>query len=406
MKISKLKKYSDKKVAILWYGIEWKSNLDFIIKLWFKNITILDKYKILEQEKKLKYISWENYLENLEDFDLIIKSPWISPYTNKQILNFKWKIISGTEIFLENYNWKVIWITWTKGKSTTASLTYELLKNAWFKVKLVWNIWNSVLSEIDILNESNYDYIVYELSSFMLENIEPKLFIWVLLNIYKDHLDWYNGDFEKYKKSKNNILKKSLNKVKSSEIKNLQKFETKLIWEHNLKNINTVLKISEILKINKKVFIQTIKNFKWLKHRLQNIWTYNEITFIDDAISTTPESTIEALKTYKENIWTIFLWWTDRWYDFDELISYINKYNIENIVLLPDSWIRIFEKLSTSHNIINTSSMKEAIKFAFENTKEWKICILSCASPSYSLRKNYIEKGNEFKKYILKYTKH
>ena len=86
------------------------------------------------------------------------------------LLKYKDKLLTQAMIFYSLYKWKIISITQTKWKSTTATLTYEVLKNAWFKTKLVWNIWNPVLDEIDF-NET-YDFVVFELSSYMLEGFE------------------------------------------------------------------------------------------------------------------------------------------------------------------------------------------------------------------------------------------
>ena len=165
MKIEKLKQYHN--IAILWYGKEGKSALNFLKKLEIKKITVLDKNEILEREDWIFYETGENYLQNLEKFDLIIKTPWISPYVNN-LLQYKEKLTSTIEIFLNNYKWKVIGLTWTKWKSTTSTVLYLTLQNAWYKVKLVWNIWTPVLDEVDILSNENYDYIVFEMSSYML----------------------------------------------------------------------------------------------------------------------------------------------------------------------------------------------------------------------------------------------
>jgi len=136
-------------------------------------------------------------------------------------------------------------------------------------------------------------------------------------------------------------------------------------------------------------------NSSYAKYR----WKYDGIIFIDDAISTTPESTIEAIKTFNYDIDTIFLWWTDRWYEFYELIKELNKYNIKNIVLFPDSSQKILKLLGGSFNYIETKSMEEAIKWAKKYTKKWKIVLLSTASPSYSIWKNFEEKWDLFAKY-------
>ena len=90
MKIQELKQYSDSRIAILWMGKEGKSTLDFLEKIWFKNITVLDKS-----------ISWENYLNNLSDFDLIFKTPGISFYNEKVHLH-KDKIILHKEFHKKN----------------------------------------------------------------------------------------------------------------------------------------------------------------------------------------------------------------------------------------------------------------------------------------------------------------
>ena len=169
-------------------------------------------------------------------------------------------------------------------------------------------------------------------------------------------------------------------------------------------NISAVLGICDIMKIDYKILEETLATFKGLPHRMENIWTYWGITWIDDAISTTPESTIQAIQTFGKRIDTIFLWWTDRWYVFDELVKTIILYNIRNVVVFPDSGKRIFEVIKKKDaweiKIFQTDDMKQAVKFAYKSTQDGKICLLSTASPSYSLRKNFEEKGNLFKQYI------
>lgn len=443
MKLSELK---NKKIAILGFGKEWKSNLEFLRKIWVKDITILDKNTEIKKEDSLKYNLWENYLDNLWGFDLIFKTPWISPYHEK-IIPYRHKLISWAQVFFDNYEWRVIGITWTKGKSTTTTLIYKALEIYWYNVKIVWNIGNPILDEIDIISWEKYDYIVYELSSYMLEDLTPKCFISILLNIYPDHLDWHSN-FENYKKAKLNIIEGSINPLINSGFLDLinieyvktfwsawdylykwhnfyidwkKIFDDKKIllkWEHNRLNISAVIWVLDIVWIKDySKFESILKTFCWLPHRLEDVWIYAWIRFIDDAISTTPESTIEAIKTFWDEINTIFLWGTDRWYDFKELAKYLKKYEIKNIVLFPDSWDKILNlitppptetplekgRLQGNFNILQTKRMKEAVDFAFKHTEKGKICLLSTASPSYSLWKNFEEKWNEFKKEIQSY---
>lgn len=423
------------KIAILWYGREGKSSLNFLLKNWIKEdkITILDKNEI-KIDFKWNTVFWDNYLKNLKRFDFIIKSPWISSYLDELKDT---KIITQAMIFFDIYKDKIISITQTKWKSTTRTLIYNLLKNSWYNAKIVWNIWKPVLDEIDF--EKKYDFVIFELSSYMLEDLKNyhHSFISILWNIYPDHLDWHKN-FENYKNAKLNILKNSQNiliwfnlypKIQK-HLLNLNFFtfgsewayyshkknkyyinwvETwiilnpKIPWNHNLDNFSRVLWVCHLLWIDYNIFSKTVNEFEWLPHRLQNIWTFNWITFIDDAISTTPESTIAWIKTFKK--WlvnTIFLGWTDRWYDFKELIDVLIEYNIKNIVLFPDSGKKIKILLDNNlFNIFETNSMKEAVNFAYKYTSKQKICLLSTASPSYSLWKNFEHKWNEFKKEIL-----
>lgn len=426
-----IKKLSNKKIAVLWFWKEWRATLRFLENNNFTDITILDKNLDLESYTgSALVITWEIYLENLDNFDIIIKSVWISPYQHKKLQNFTWKLTTATEIFFSNYKGKVIGISWTKGKSTTSSLCNHVLSGLGFKTVLIWNIGTPAL---DYIGE-DFDFVVYELSSYMLENFRPPLYVWVLINIFVDHLDWYDWSFEKYKVAKENILKNAKKKIinysLASKIHNTEVIYYNerdkdinfhegsyymgespifnhhgihLEWEHNMENITCVLTILHEIGIDIHDVKKILTNFCALPHRLEDVGIYNDIRFINDAISTTPESTIEAIKTYKENIGTIFLWGTDRWYDFDELVNYLKKYNIKNIVLFPESSEKIKKNLDTSFNFMETSSMQDAVSFAFKNTKPWEISLLSTASPSYSLWKNFEHQWKEFKDFIKNY---
>ena len=377
MKLEKLKNYKNKNIAILWYWKEGKSSLDFLLRLGFENITVLDKKphpwipSPLEEKEttKTNFISWEKYLDNLWKFDLIFKSPWISPYNDK-IAPYKEKLTTQSQIFFDNYEWKIIWITWTKWKSTTATLIYETLKNIWYDTKLVGNIWTPVLDEIDIINNETHDFIVYELSSYMLEWLKLSPYIWVINNIYDCHLDWHLWR-KNYQNAKYWVINDAEYKLINYELKcrgnpcgypnnSIYHFwengnyyfknwlfykneqvvfkdeNIALQWEHNRKNITVILWVLDIIDSNKlteniKKFKKVLSTFTGLPHRIQNIWEYNWITFIDDAIATTPESTIAALKTYEHNIWTILLWWQDSGFEFSKLRKTLEQYKIENV---------------------------------------------------------------------------
>ena len=459
--------FHNKKIAILWYGREGKSSLQFLLKIGVlpRDITILDAVKKIEElttnfeylgqtfgiDPEFNLIFWDNYLDDLKSFDIIIKTPGISIYHSK-IFPYRKKITTQAQIFFDHYQGKIIAVSGTKGKSTTATLTYEMIKRAGKDVKLIGNIGNPVLNYLDMEHPDSQKskYAVFEISSYMLEWLVKKNYISILLNIYSDHIDRHNG-FENYKNAKMNLLNGSEHNLVRDEIlekndftdeqiktlhintfghkgefsyqegefmtKNTKVFSNEGILikgEHNMMNISAVLGVCAIMKIDPTILKDTLKEFNWLPHRMENVGKFGGITWIDDAISTTPESTIQAIQTFGNDVDTIFLWGTDRGYVFDDLIACIRKHGIRNVVVFPDSWKRIAETIKDEEmptgkeivytKIFQTNDMKEAVKFAYEFTKNGKICLLSTASPSYSIWKNFEEKGNLFQQYIKEFA--
>lgn len=406
----KLEELQNKKILILGYGEEGKATLKFLT----------EKVPNLEIDIADRTIT-SDYLTKQKDYDLVIKTPGIPkhevtvPYT------------TATNIFFANINNLTIGVTGTKGKSTTASLIYHILKKAGKKVHLVGNIGKPMLEELmEPVGED--DIFVCELSSYQLDDIKYSPHISVILNLFPDHMP-YHGDINSYYEAKHNIIRNSKKDdyfiyndrfekltawAKDAQCKTsaftpdipTNERDLPLIGEHNKENIRAAVTVARILKIPEETINGAIKSFKPLPHRLQNVGTFNGITFYDDAISTTPESTICAIESL-ENIGTIFLGGEDRGYDFSQLVKTIVDHKIPNVVLFPESGKRILESLRAQTkalpNLLETQSMEDAVQFAYKNTPSGSICILSSASPSYSLWKNYEEKGNLFQSYVKKF---
>ena len=258
------------------------------------------------------------------------------------------------------------------------------------------------------------EIFVLELSSYQLDDIQFSPDIAVVTNLFPEHMDYHVG-LKNYYKAKKNIINfqderdvfvyNSENKILRNWAKNsrsraipeaggkfLETINVPLMGEHNKKNINLAVAVAEEAGVGIESIKKAIENFKPLPHRLEFVGEFKNIRFYDDAISTTPDSTIMAIKSL-DNIGTIFLGGEDRGYNFSQLEKIIKKYKINNVVLFPESGDRIRIK---GANILKTKSMKKAVRFAYKHTKPGKICLLSCASPSYSLWKNFEEKGNQF----------
>ncbi len=408
MKLNELKKY--KRILILGYGQEGQATERFFKKY---HPTVL----IGITDKKIN----ANYLDEQNKYDLIIRSPGVpkhlitKPYT------------TATNIFLANINNIVIGVTGSKGKSTTASLIYSILKKAGKIVHLIGNIGKPMLDVM--LNEIGpNDIFVCELSSYQLDDIKYSPHISVITNLFPEHMN-YHGNIEAYYQAKKNIIKlvkpddyycynpkysileQWAKNIKCRSLPSERKIyfddmTNPLLGEHNLENIDEAVTVAKIFNISDEIIKNAVQNFQPLPHRLQFVGKFKDILFYDDAISTTPESTICAIKSFPK-IGTIFLGGLDRGYDFNELSRVIIDNKIINIVLFPDSSEKIYQLLKkvtgVQFKFLRTNSMEEAVVFAYKNTPANTVCLLSTASPSYSLWKNFEEKGDLFQFFVKKY---
>ena len=435
--IEKLKNYNN--IAILGFGREGKSTYDFIRK-YDKNIklTILDARKIDIEEKNAKYKLYSGE-KDLNEFDLIIKTPGVS------IVGFssetKRKITSQVELLLEFNRKNVIGITGTKGKSTTTTLIYNIFKDQNRKALLVGNIGVPVLDKIDEYDDS---IIVAELSSLQLETVNFSPHVGIVLNLFLDHLD-HAGSIENYHKSKMNIIKYQdsddyaiydidnsyLQKQDFSNIKSKiltvslnneadiylkdnkdiymnrkyiltrDKIVTELKGEHNLKNIMFALLVSNLYNLDLNKTLETIRKFKPLEHRMEYVGKYKNINFYNDSIATIPEATINACKTLKD-VNTLIFGGMDRNIEYKDLVEFLNNSNIENFICMPTTGHKLMKFLDEK-KVIKVDTLEEAVEKAFEVTKKDMICLLSPAASSYEYFKNFEEKGNKYKELIKNY---
>jgi UDP-N-acetylmuramoylalanine--D-glutamate ligase len=415
----KLNDLRDKKVLILGFGQEGRDNFKFLRKLFPKKVLgIADKSeKIKRPDKNVRLYLGKNYLKAIKKYDIVLKSPGI-PFKilPKSALN---KIITQTEIFFENCPGKIIGVTGTKGKSTTASMIYQILKRGGIKVHLVGNIGKPVL--LSLLRAKKNDVFVYELSSHQLYHLKKSPQIAVFLNIYPEHLDYYRN-FKEYAQAKLNIARYQTKKdyfIYNSKIKSqfpgitsLGKFKGRKIpikGEYYQLNKEVAKAVAKIFKIPPKVISKTIKEFKPLPHRLELVGTFRGITFYNDALATIPEATIQAIEALGSRVETIILGGFERNVDFKNLTKKVLKSKIKTVILFPTTGEKIWKEILREvrgggvpkHFFVD--NMAEAVKLAYRHTKKGKICLLSTASPSFSIFKDYKEKGNLFKKYIKKF---
>jgi len=417
-----LNELKNKKILILGFGREGIDTFLFLRKLFpEKIIGIADKDKKEIKDKKVKLYFGKNYLGSIKDYDIVIKSPGIPIHLPEIKTAFKQnKINSQTEIFFDNCPGTIIGITGTKGKSTTTALIYDILKIAGLKTHLVGNIGNPVLNLLSKATEK--DIYVYELSSHQLYNLNKSPHIAVFLNVFPEHLDYYKN-IQEYAKAKANIalnqskndylIYNSADKIVSAFAKTLRQAQDgpkqiPIKGEYYELDKTAARKVGEIFKIPKQKIEKAIKNFKPLPHRLEPVGTFKGITFYNDALSTIPETAIFAIDKLEDRVQTIILGGFDRNIKFEKLAKKILTSKIKNVILFPTTGIKIWRtilKLARGKKLPKsffTDNMPEAVKIAYQNTDKGKICLLSTASTSFSIFKDYREKGNLFKKYVKK----
>ncbi|MBT3261706.1 UDP-N-acetylmuramoyl-L-alanine--D-glutamate ligase [bacterium] len=414
-----------KKILILGFGKEGQSTYNYLqTHVSSAKIEIADKNPALKiNSPNLKLHLGPDYLNALNnDYDLIIKSPGIS-IKNINTTPFIHKLTSQTDLFLKFYKNQVIGITGTKGKSTVASLLYHILKTAQKDVQLIGNIGYPAFEILDKIKDDTL--LVYELSSHQLEFIKSSPHIAVLLNIYEEHLDFYDN-FTAYKYAKCNIFKFQdyidyfIYNKKDQNITEIlaqhslkqesypiydqdHKLSTHLLGKHNLFNINAAITVCQILKIPAQAVKEGLSSYQPLPHRLEYVGKYNEIDYYNDSIATIPEATIAAINTLEKKLETIILGGFDRKICYKELCQTLLKSKIKNIILLPDTGNTLQSILNqTKHhkNIKLVNTLEEAVTLAQDLTSPNKTCLFSPAAASYNQFKNFEERGNKFKKLI------
>lgn len=389
--------YGLKNCSIIGFGQEGKTTHEYL-RQYHPNL----KVKILDQQTD------KNYLDHQSKYEFSIKTPGI-PQSKLTLPH-----TTATNIFFSSIKNQIIGITGTKGKSTTSSLIYHILRHAKFSVAFVGNIGKPMLGQLLRKTPSKSTIFVAELSSYQLDDIRYSPHIAVALNIFNEHMD-YHRTKDAYTKAKHNITKyqnhsdhlvyngldstlakwTKTTRAKTHDFTRIETvYESQLLGAHNANNTKAAICVARLLKVSEKIIKEAVASFKPLKHRLQYVGTFKEILFYNDAISTTPESAIAAIKTL-QNIGTIFLGGYDRGYDFTELEHTLKKYKIKNIVLFPESGNRILCE-PEKFNVLKTRSMSEAVRFGYAHTPKGMICLLSTASPSYGIWKNFEHKGSDF----------
>lgn len=416
-----------KSILILGFGREGRSSLNFIRQnLPDAIVAIADQAEITDEDvvKNTTIISGDNYLTACKNYDVILKAPGviIKDYLDAET---KAKVTSQTDLFMRTYRKQVIGITGTKGKSTTSSLIYHVLKTAGLDTQLVGNIGRPCFDALDDISEETK--IVFELSAHQLEFIKASPHIAVLLNIYEEHFDHYSTPDDYYGAKKNiykyqtpddlliygDIFQHASTEeiaaaqsmkidITKTEIFPRDQIRTQLIGEHNQLNIQVAAAIAYAYKVNGEVFKEAVASFQPLPHRLEYVGTYRNIKFYNDSIATAQEAVINAIKALGD-VDTIILGGMDRGLDYHPLVNFIRTTDIQNVILLPATdgrFQQTFDEAEYRQQLFHVKDMRESVEQAYQLTRPGKSCLLSPAAASYGFYKNFEERGDDFKKLV------
>lgn len=419
MKFSDIEKAQ--KILVYGFGVEGRSTLQFLrARFPGKDLHVFDDNLALNMPDFKKY--------PIEDYDILITSPGID--RRRFSHDIRAKITSQVEIFFNNIPEEkrkhVIGISGTKGKSTTTKFCYELLKKAEKKVAVAGNYGVPMLDVFSDFLSGKYTFIVAELSSYQLEFMRVSPGIAIFLNVFPEHLDRHGG-YENYIEAKKNLwrfqeiqdvvicpqkIKPLIQNEKSNSIFESEPMPTEFFSKnsifrapHFLQNFGTMIVLAQILNISENTVKKTAHMFKGLPHRLEFIEKRQGIFFYNDSISTNPHSTYSALQFLKDKVGTLIVGGKDRGVDYTLLYSAIEKFCPHTKVLVLDTetkekLVSVFQKNSFKNYIV-VKNIPEAVKISFEETPKHKVCLLSPAASSFDTFKNYIERGNLFKKSIL-----
>lgn len=427
--------FKGKKIAVLGIGVEGESSVKFLRSKGAK-VVQLDKNKN------------KNYLENLNQYDLVVRTPGLKISELAKKVDPA-KITSQTRLFFDLCPCPIIGVTGTKGKGTTSSLIYEMLKKQGKDAYLGGNIGKPPLDFLSRLSPQSI--VVLELSSFQLQDMTKSPHIAVMLMTTSEHLD-YHKDVKEYVDAKRNILRFQrssdyavINRDYPASLESdiysvgriyyvsreregyegcfigndalwllrdgrkeriISNSEIKIPGKHNLENACAACMAANLSGVSKKTMVSILKTFKGLEHRIELVRELGGVRFYDDSFSTTPETAIAAIEAFKEPK-ILILGGSGKGSDFTELGQVISdpKNNIKAIIGIGVEWQRIKEKIKMEKLLVEgAKNMGQIVKAASKIAEDGDVVLLSPACASFDMFKNYKDRGEQFKKEVLLLT--
>ncbi len=430
------------KIAIVGFDREGKASLEFL-RSENHDITICDLNTELDVPEGVSSNLGEQYLDELDAFDMIIRTPGLHP---AQILaknpTVGHKITSQTNLFFEHCPSKnIIGVTGTKGKGTTSSLIAKMLEADGKHVVLAGNIGVPMISTLAEITTDTW--VVLELSNFQLIDLRHSPHIATVLMVEPEHLNWHE-DFEEYVAAKQQLFmnqtsddiaiyfndnENSISIADASEGRVIPYYaapgafvdnetitidghkicsvhEITLLGKHNWQNacaaVTTVWQVTQ----NIEAISSVLTSFKGLEHRLEFVRKYNGISFYDDSFGTTPQTAIVAIQAFSEPK-IVIVGGSDKGADFSDLVDTIVENNVKAVIEIGTMGPVIAHKLREKDytNIVDGGdTMTEIITNATAAAQSGDVVLLSTGCASFGLFTDYKDRGNQFKQVVTSLT--
>ncbi len=427
------------KIAILGYSLEGRSSYKYFAAQGGHELTICDEDTNVAMPEGAQSILGEAYLDNLDQFDLLVRTAGLPPQAilekNPGVTD---KITSNMNEFLKASPTKnIIGVTGTKGKGTTSTLISLMLKAAGKSVQLGGNIG---VPALDLLPELDAEsWAVLELSSFQLIDLQTSPHIGVCLMVVPEHLDWH-ADVAEYTKAKSQLFahqssqdvaiyfaenetSKQIASVGSGQkipyyaspgslIDNdsitidgqeiCKTGELKLLGKHNWQNVCAAVTAAWQVTQDTDALRSVLTSFSGIEHRLELVRELDGVKYYDDSYGTAPETAIVALEAFEQPVIAI-LGGRAKGIPFDDLAKFVAERNPKQVITIGETGPEIAALLSKNgyENIVQGgNNIEEIVRQARELAAPGDVVLLSTACTSFDMFKNYKERGEQFAKAV------
>lgn len=419
-------------VAIVGYGVEGHSSYEYWTKLGHV-VTIHDAKPDLELPAGAKSVLGEHYLEGLDRYDLIVRTPGLMPYR----IETKAPITTATREFFDHCPAPIIGVTGTKGKGTTVSFIESILREAGQTVWLGGNIGTPMLDFLPKVKPA--DVVVLELSSFQLIDLHKSPHVAVHLMMVEDHLDTHR-DFAEYQAAKANIFshqkpedvavfvatntyaaqnvelspagtRRSVSIVPSvsadcyvrdndiyfADQKIMSAREVHLLGRFNLENVCAAIAAVWDYVSDPAVISRGISAFRGLPHRMELVAAVNGVQFVDDAIAVNPEASLAAIGSFTDPVIAI-LGGKDKKMSYEAYCRDLAKIKPKQVIVMGE----IADTLATGlrkhgyKHVVHVTDMHEAVVYAARQAKSGDVVLLAPGTSSFDMYKDFAAKGREF----------